>query len=49
MQVPGKYEIRLHGALERTNTDFSDFTDVRTGSLYSSDATVLQLFVSADF
>jgi hypothetical protein len=49
MQVPGKYEIRLHGALERTNTDFSDFTDVRNGSLYSSDATVLQLFVSADF
>jgi hypothetical protein len=49
MRVPGKYEIRLHGAVERTQTDFDDFTDVRTGSLYSYSATVLQLLVSASF
>ncbi len=48
-RVPGQYEIRLHGALELSKTDFSDFTDLRTGSLYSSDATVVQLFVSATF
>ena len=48
-RVPGRYEIRLHGALERTKTDYSDFTDVRNGSLYSYDATVAQVFVSANF
>jgi hypothetical protein len=48
-RVPGKYEIRLHGALERTQTDYSDFTDVRDGSLYSYGATVAQFYVSANF
>jgi hypothetical protein len=48
-RVPGKYEIRLQGAIERTQTDYSDFTDVRNGSLYSYDATVVQVFVSANF
>jgi hypothetical protein len=48
-RVPGQYEIRMHAAVELSKTDFSDFTDVRTGSLYSSDATVVQLFVSAAF
>jgi hypothetical protein len=47
--VPGRYEIRLNGALEQIKTDYSDFTDIRTGSLYSYSATVLQLYVSADF
>jgi hypothetical protein len=41
--------VRLHGSIELSKTDFSDFTDLRTGSLYSSDATVVQLFVSAAF
>ena len=48
-RVPGRYEIRLNGALEQIKTDYSDFTDIRTGSLYSYSATVLQLYVSADF
>ncbi len=38
-RVPGRYEIRLNGALEQIKTDYSDFTDIRTGSLYSYSAT----------
>jgi hypothetical protein len=49
MRVPGRYEVRLHGAVEYTQRDFDDFTDVRTGSPYSENATVLQLLVSASF
>ena len=45
----GKYEIKLHGALERSRFDFSDFTDIRDGSKYSYDATIVQVFVSATF
>lgn len=48
-QVPGRYDVRLNGALERTKTDYSDFTDLRSGSLYSYSANVIQLFVSANF
>jgi uncharacterized protein DUF3570 len=48
-RVPGKYEIKLHGALERSRFDFSDFTDIRDGSKYSYDATIVQVFVSATF
>jgi hypothetical protein len=48
-RVPGRYEIRLNGAVEQIKTDYSDFTDVRTGSLYSYNATVVQLYMSADF
>jgi len=49
LRVPGRYEVRLNGALEYGKTSYSNFTDVRTGSLYSYNATVAQLFVSADF
>jgi hypothetical protein len=49
LRAPGRYEIRLNGALEYGRTNYSDFTDVRTGQLYSYAATVAQLFVSADF
>jgi lipopolysaccharide assembly outer membrane protein LptD (OstA) len=48
-RVPGQYEVRVHGAMEFIRTDYSDFTDVRTGALYSYDATVVQVFVSANF
>ena len=46
MRAPGRYELFLNGALEYWKTDYSDFTDVRTGSLYSYNATVAQLFVT---
>ena len=48
-KVPGKYEVKLNGAYEYTRFKFSDFTDIRTGSLYAYNANVLQLFVSATF
>lgn len=48
-RVPGRYEILMSGAIEYWQTDYSDFTDVRTGSLYGYNATVLQLFVTALF
>lgn len=47
--VPGQYELRLNGAYERVRFNFSDFTDLRSGSPYSMDANVLQLFLSANF
>lgn len=49
LKAPGRYDVRLNGALEYGKTDYSDFTDVRTGSLYSYNATVLQLFISANY
>jgi Protein of unknown function (DUF3570) len=46
---PGRYELFLSGALEYWKTDYSDFTDLRTGSLYSYNATVAQVFVTLLF
>lgn len=48
-KVPGQYEIKLNGSYEYVRYQFKDFTDLRTGSLYSSNASVLQLYVSATF
>ncbi len=48
-RVPGRYEVRLHGAFERSRFDFTDFTDIRTGRPYAYDANVVQVFVSATF
>ena len=46
---PGRYEIKLNGALEYAHFDFKDFTDVRTGDKYSYGATIFQLFVTGTF
>jgi hypothetical protein len=48
-KVPGKYEVHLNAEVERKRFNYSDFTDIRTGQLYSSDATVMQLYLSANF
>lgn len=48
-KVPGRYEIKINGALERVRYKFNDFTDIRDGKLYTYDANVLQVFVSAAF
>jgi len=48
-RVPGRYELFLNGAIEYWKTDYKDFTNLQTGSLYSYNATVLQLFVTAFF
>jgi len=48
-KVPGRYELKLNGGYEYVRFKFSDFTDIRTGSLYATNASVLQLFVSGTF
>jgi len=47
--VPGQYEIKGHLNYEYQRYKFSDFTDIRTGQLYSYGAHVLQLLVTATF
>jgi hypothetical protein len=48
-KVPGQYEVKVNGAYEYVRFKFKDFTDIRTGSPYSYNTSVLQLFVSATF
>jgi hypothetical protein len=48
-QVPGRYEIKGNLNYEYQRFNYSDFTDVRTGQLYSYGAHVLQLLVTATF
>ncbi len=48
-QVPGKYAVTLTGAAEVMTFKYSEFTDIRNGSLYSFNALLLQLLVSATF
>jgi hypothetical protein len=48
-RVPGRYEVKLHGAYQFIRYDYKDFTDVRSGSPYGMSANVLQLYVSAVF
>jgi hypothetical protein len=48
-RVPGSYDLKLNGSFEYTRYKFKDFTDVRTGSLYSYAANVLQVYLSATY
>ena len=48
-KLQGKYEVKANMAYERVHYKFRDFTDIRTGSLYTYDANVLQVFLSASF
>jgi len=48
-KVPGQYEVKVSGGYEYVRFKFSDFTDIRTGSLFAYNASVLQLYVSATF
>jgi uncharacterized protein DUF3570 len=48
-QVPGQYEVQGHLNYEYQRYKFSDFTDLRTGQLYSYGAHVLQFLVTATF
>lgn len=48
-RVPGRYELLLNGAVEVWNVKYSEFTDIRTGQLYSYNAVVSQLFVTLLF
>jgi hypothetical protein len=48
-KLQGRYDVKLMGVYERMRYRFSDFTDIRTGALYSYDANLLQLLVTASF
>jgi hypothetical protein len=48
-KVPGQYEIKFNGALEMLRYRYSDYTDLRNGSAYSLSASVLQLYVTANY
>jgi Protein of unknown function (DUF3570) len=48
-KVPGQYEIKLNGALEVLRYHYSDYTDLRTGSAYTLSASVLQLYLTANY
>ena len=48
-QVPGQYDVKLNASVERVRFKYADFTDIRTQALYSFDANILQLFVTATF
>jgi hypothetical protein len=47
--LPGGYPLLVNGAYEFVSYSFDDFTDVRTGSLYSYNAHVLQLVLTTKF
>lgn len=46
---PGRYDVKAHAAYEFKRFNYSDFTDIRTGSKYSHDANILQIYVSATY
>jgi Protein of unknown function (DUF3570) len=48
-KVPGQYEIKFNGALEVLRYHYSDYTDLRTGSAYTLSASVLQLYLTANY
>jgi Protein of unknown function (DUF3570) len=48
-KVPGQYEIKFNGGLELLRYQYRDYTDLRTGSAYSLNASVLQLYVTANY
>lgn len=48
-KIPGRYEVKVNGAYEYVRYQFSDFTDIRTGSPYAYNANVLQVYVSATY
>jgi hypothetical protein len=48
-QVPGQYEIKLNGVAEVMRFKFGEYTNARTGQLYSNSASLVQLFVSATY
>ena len=49
VREPARYEIKFNAAYEWVRFHYGNFTDIRTHQLYSFDANVLELFVSATF
>ena len=48
-KAPGRYEVKLNGTYLYTRFTFRDFTDVRTGNPYASNASVVQVYVTATY
>ncbi|HEX4352726.1 MAG TPA: DUF3570 domain-containing protein [Polyangiales bacterium] len=48
-KVAGRFDVKLNGSYEYIRYKYSDFTDVRTGGLYGFNASVLQLYLTANF
>jgi hypothetical protein len=48
-KVPGRYDLKLNGTYEYTRFKFKDFTDLRSGSLYGYNASVIQVYLSATY
>ncbi len=48
-RVPGQYELKIVGSIERIRFNYSNFTDVRSGQAYTFNANLLQLYVTATF
>lgn len=49
VRVPARYEVKFNAAFEQLRFHYDNFTDIRTGKLYSFNANVLELFLSATF
>ncbi len=48
-RVGSRFDVKLVGSYERVAFRYKDFTDVRTGTPYSFNANLLQVFASANF
>ncbi len=48
-RVPGQYELKIVGSIERIRFNYGNFTDIRTRKAYDFDANLLQLYVTATF
>jgi hypothetical protein len=48
-KVADKYDVKFNAAFEYQHFKYDDFTDIRTGQLYSYSASILQLYVTATF
>jgi hypothetical protein len=46
---PGQYDLKAHAGLEFYNVHYNNFTDIRSGELYTQRATVLQLYLTATY
>ncbi len=49
LTVPGRYSVTVTGGLEVMNFKYNEFTDIRTGQLYSFNAYLAQLVVSMTY
>ena len=47
--MPARFDLKLVGAYEFKQFKFKDFTDLRSGQLYSHSASVLQLYLTANY